>query len=58
MDPDKLKKAINEDIKNGLVPCCVIATIGTTGTTAIDPVRAIGEICEEKGIWLHVESQF
>jgi len=56
MDPDKLKKAINEDIKNGLVPCCVIATIGTTGTTAIDPVRAIGEICEEKGIWLHVDA--
>jgi aromatic-L-amino-acid decarboxylase len=56
MNPDKLKIAINEDIKNGLVPCCVIATIGTTGTTAIDPLRAIGEICAEKGIWLHVDA--
>jgi aromatic-L-amino-acid/L-tryptophan decarboxylase len=56
MEPGKLKKAVNEDIKNGLVPCCVIATIGTTGTTAIDPLRAIGEICAEKGIWLHVDA--
>ena len=42
MDPDKLKKAISEDIENGFVPCCVVATIGTTGTTAIDPLRSIG----------------
>ena len=56
MDPDKLKKAIEEDINKGFIPCCVIATIGTTGTTAIDPLRLIGEICSEKGIWLHVDA--
>lgn len=56
MDPDKLRKAILEDIEKGLVPCCVVATIGTTGTTAIDPLRSIGEICSEKGIWLHVDA--
>jgi aromatic-L-amino-acid decarboxylase len=56
MDPEKLKKAINEDIKNGSLPCCVVATIGTTGTTAVDPLKAIGEICAEKGIWLHVDA--
>ena len=56
MDPDKLRIAIDEDIEKGFVPCCVVATIGTTGTTAIDPLKAIGEICAEKGIWLHVDA--
>jgi aromatic-L-amino-acid decarboxylase len=56
MDPGKLRTAITEDIGKGFVPCCVIATIGATGTTAIDPLRPIGEICEEKGIWLHVDA--
>jgi aromatic-L-amino-acid decarboxylase len=56
LDPEILKKEIASDIKNGHVPCCVVATIGTTGTTAVDPLRAIGEICTENGIWLHVDA--
>ena len=56
MDPDKLRIAINEDIKTGFVPCCVIATIGTTSTTAVDPLNAIGEICAQIGVWLHVDA--
>jgi aromatic-L-amino-acid decarboxylase len=56
MDPAKLGKAIVEDKKNGYQPCCVVATIGTTGTTAIDPLRAIGEICGKNHIWLHVDA--
>jgi aromatic-L-amino-acid decarboxylase len=56
MDPEKLRKAIKLDRKRGYLPCCVVATIGTTGTTAIDPIRAIGEICSENGIWLHVDA--
>ncbi len=56
MDADKLKKAIVSDLEKGNIPCCVVATIGTTGTTAIDPLRAIGEICHENGVWLHVDA--
>jgi len=56
MDPQKLKTAIIRDKKNGHIPCCVIATLGTTGTTAVDPLRAIGEICHENNIWLHVDA--
>ena len=56
MDPEKLKEAIHLDKARGYLPCCVVATIGTTGTTAVDPVRAIGEICSENGIWLHVDA--
>ena len=56
MDPEKLREAISSDKKKGYLPCCVIATIGTTGTTAIDPLRPIGEICSKNHIWLHVDA--
>lgn len=56
MDPEMLKEAIINDKKNGYIPCCVIATLGTTSTTAVDPLRAIGEICKENDIWLHVDA--
>jgi len=56
MDPEKLREAVLKDKQNGYLPCCVVATIGTTGTTAIDPLEAIGAICAEYGIWLHVDA--
>ena len=56
MDPVKLENAISADIENNYVPCCVVATIGTTGTTAIDPIKSIGEICARYRIWFHVDA--
>jgi len=56
MDTVKLEEAIVADKNKEFVPCCVVATIGTTGTTAIDPLKAIGEICHKYGIWLHVDA--
>jgi aromatic-L-amino-acid/L-tryptophan decarboxylase len=56
MNPVSLQKAIESDREKGFVPCCVVATIGTTGTTAVDPLRAIGEICSKNDIWLHVDA--
>jgi aromatic-L-amino-acid/L-tryptophan decarboxylase len=56
LDPQKLKNAIINDKNNGHTPCCVVATLGTTGSTAVDPLRAIGEICHENDIWLHVDA--
>ncbi len=56
MDADMLREAIILDKERDHIPCCVVATIGTTGTTAVDPLRAIGEICKEYGIWLHVDA--
>ncbi len=55
IDAAALRKAIEEDIAAGYIPCCVIATLGTTGTTAIDSLRDVGEICREMNIWLHVD---
>ncbi|MFO7756020.1 MAG: pyridoxal-dependent decarboxylase [Bacteroidales bacterium] len=56
LDPVKLAAAVEEDIKNGYTPCCVIATLGTTGTVAIDPLKEIGEICSKHDLWLHVDA--
>ena len=56
MDPEALERAIERDIASGYIPCCAIATLGTTGVTAIDPLRAMGEICRKRGIWLHVDA--
>jgi aromatic-L-amino-acid decarboxylase len=56
MDPEKLREAVINDKNKGYVPCCVVASIGTTGTTAVDPLREIGEICHENGIFLHVDA--
>jgi aromatic-L-amino-acid decarboxylase len=56
MDPLKLDEAVTGDKKKGYLPCCTVATIGTTGSTAVDPLKAIGEICSKNGIWLHVDA--
>ena len=56
MDVQKLKEAVENDKRKGFRPCCVVATICTTGTTAVDPLRAIGEICADYDIWLHVDA--
>jgi len=56
MRPDALARQIEEDKKSGLVPCFVCATVGTTSSTAIDPVREIGRICREHNLWLHVDA--
>jgi aromatic-L-amino-acid decarboxylase len=58
MRPDALERAIAEDLAAGLRPCCVTATIGTTSTTSVDPVAAIADICERRGVWLHVDAAY
>jgi aromatic-L-amino-acid decarboxylase len=58
MDPALLEKAINTDIQNGFRPVCVVAAIGTTGSTAVDPVEDIARICSTYKIWLHVDAAY
>src|SRR5487761_253683 len=56
MKPSALAAQIKQDVAAGRVPCFVCATVGTTSSNAMDPVRAIGEICREHKIWLHVDA--
>ncbi|MEP4534903.1 MAG: pyridoxal-dependent decarboxylase [Cyclobacteriaceae bacterium] len=58
MTPENLKSAIQTDIANGFTPCCVVATLGTTSTLAFDPLDEISRICEELGVWLHVDAAY
>lgn len=58
MDVGALSRAIEEDRQKGALPFCVVATVGTTSTTSIDPVEEIADICERENIWLHVDAAY
>lgn len=53
--PEALAQQIAEDRRQGFVPFFVAATVGTTSSNAIDPLLAIGRICRDEGIWMHVD---
>ena len=54
--PDALEEALRSDVAAGRRPCAIVATVGSTGTTAIDPVARIGELARAHGAWLHVDA--
>ena len=53
--PELLLAQIQKDRADGLIPCFVSATVGTTSSNGLDPLRAIGQICREENIWFHVD---
>jgi aromatic-L-amino-acid decarboxylase len=56
MRPEALAAAVADDIANGRRPCAVVATCGTTTSTAFDPIDAIARVTKDHGIWLHVDA--
>ncbi|MFZ0996118.1 MAG: pyridoxal-dependent decarboxylase [Candidatus Dormiibacterota bacterium] len=56
MDVSALRRCIEEDRDRGLLPAAVVATVGTTASTSIDPVEAIAELCRQHRLWLHVDA--
>ena len=58
MDAKALTEAIKEDKRNGIIPFCIVATVGTTSTSSIDPIPAMIEIGEEHAMWLHVDAAY
>ncbi|HEX9962422.1 MAG TPA: pyridoxal-dependent decarboxylase [Pyrinomonadaceae bacterium] len=58
MLPEKLAEAVEEDRRNGFLPFCVVATVGTTSSSSVDPVERIADVCEKHNLWLHVDTAY
>ena len=58
MRPEALAEAIDRDRADGVTPVAVVATAGTTLTGAIDPIDPIADVCEQRGVWLHVDGAY
>jgi aromatic-L-amino-acid decarboxylase len=58
MRPDALQTAIEADLVAGMTPVFIGTAIGTTGTTAVDPIRAISAIARRHGMWHHVDAAY
>ncbi|MGI8508112.1 MAG: pyridoxal phosphate-dependent decarboxylase family protein [Gemmatimonadaceae bacterium] len=58
LDVDALRVAIEDDLDRGYRPMVVVATVGTTSTTSVDPVARIAEVCRTYGAWLHVDAAY
>lgn len=56
--PDALSAAVAADRRNGEQPMAVVATIGTTSSTSVDPVKQIAAVCKAEGLWLHVDAAY
>jgi aromatic-L-amino-acid decarboxylase len=56
--PEALVEAIEKDLAAGKRPFCVVATVGTTSTTSVDPVAAMADVAEKYGLWLHVDAAY
>ena len=53
---DKLLAALREDVAMGKLPCALVACIGTTATTAVDPLKQLSDIAQKYRLWLHVDA--
>lgn len=58
LKPDVLERQIQQDLENGFAPLCVVSTIGTTSSTAIDPIGSIGKICKRYNLWHHIDASY
>jgi aromatic-L-amino-acid/L-tryptophan decarboxylase len=58
MDPSALERAIAQDRTRGMQPLAIVATVGTTSTSSIDPAPAIADIAGRERIWLHVDAAY
>jgi aromatic-L-amino-acid decarboxylase len=58
METVALSRAIQDDREKGFLPLAVVATVGTTSTSSIDPISAIADICEREKLWLHIDAAY
>lgn len=55
---ETLRKAMLDDQSKGLIPCYVVATLGTTGICSFDPLEELSEVCMEFNAWIHVDAAY
>ncbi|XP_010470705.1 PREDICTED: tyrosine decarboxylase 1-like isoform X1 [Camelina sativa] len=58
MRPELLQEAVSQDLEAGLIPFFLCATVGTTSSTAVDPLAELGTIANKNGIWFHVDAAY
>ena len=58
LDTSALRDALAEDVADGVRPVALVATLGTTSTSSMDPVEELADIAEEYGAWLHVDAAY
>ncbi|WNV77408.1 pyridoxal-dependent decarboxylase [Geodermatophilus sp. DSM 44513] len=58
MRPQSLRARLERDVARGYRPVLVCATVGTTSTTAVDPLAELGPVCRDHGVWLHVDAAY
>ncbi|KAL1567485.1 Pyridoxal phosphate transferases superfamily protein [Salvia divinorum] len=58
LSAEDLRVAVEADVKSGLVPFFLCATVGTTASAAVDPLGPLGEVAKEFGIWVHVDGAY
>jgi aromatic-L-amino-acid decarboxylase len=58
MDMRALKQHIEEDLRRGFKPLAVVATVGTTSSASVDPIKSIARLCREHRMWLHVDAAY
>jgi len=58
LSTESLRQAIRQDKMDGKRPFCVVANAGTTNTGAVDPISELADLCDEEGLWLHVDGAY
>ncbi|XP_031270658.1 tyrosine/DOPA decarboxylase 1-like [Pistacia vera] len=58
LSPDSLQSTVESDVEAGLIPLFLCATVGTTGTTAVDPIGPLCDIAKRYGIWVHIDAAY
>jgi aromatic-L-amino-acid/L-tryptophan decarboxylase len=58
MNVATLREAVTADLRKGFKPLAVVATVGTTSTASVDPIREIAEVCAQHQMWLHIDAAY
>ncbi|RWR85833.1 hypothetical protein CKAN_01470700 [Cinnamomum micranthum f. kanehirae] len=58
LSPESLRTAIAKDLESGLVPLFLCPTVGTTSSTAVDPIGPLCDVAKEYGLWVHIDAAY